>query len=86
MGLKRRDFLVGSATAAALGGAAYEEASTMKIDGQDVTDDEKDLGKQVIAVFLGSFPAGGEPAPEQIADRARLAIRAWRLIEKNAGV
>ena len=55
----------------------------MKIDGEEVTDDEKDVAKQVVAVFLGAYTAGSEPDASQVADRARLAIRAWRLIEKD---
>lgn len=83
-GLKRRDLIIGGGVVAAVGGAAaVEEGRSMKIAGQEATEDEKDLAKQVIAVFLGTFPAGGEPDPSQVSERAEAAVKAWRLLEKS---
>lgn len=55
----------------------------MKLDGQDVSEDEKEIARDAMGLFVGSFPAGSEPTTEQIADRGRLAIRAWRELLKK---
>jgi len=82
-GLKRRDLIIGGGVVAAVGGAVATKERVMKIAGQEATDDEKDLAKQVIAVFLGTFAAGSEPDASQVAERAAFAVKAWRLLEKS---
>jgi len=53
----------------------------VQLDGRDVTDDEKDIAKEAMAVFIGSSPSGSDPEPDQVADKGRLAIRAWRKLK-----
>lgn len=64
------------AAAAAIGGA-------MVVEGKEVTDDEKDVAKETIAIFVASNGMGFEPSPEQVAERGKIAILAWRLLSKS---
>ena len=83
--LKRRDF-IGISVTLALGANFAKlliDEVLMKVDGQEVTDDEKECAKEAMAVFAASSPAGGEPDPKQVADKGRLAIRAWRELAKG---
>lgn len=56
----------------------------MVIEGKEATDDEKDLAKQTIAIYVASSGMGFEPTPQMIAERAKIAIQAWRLLEKKS--
>jgi hypothetical protein len=74
--ITRRDATI-LAVLAAAGGA-------MVIEGKEATDDEKDLAKQTIAIYVASSGMGFEPTPQMIAERAKIAIQAWRLLEKKS--
>lgn len=63
---------------AAIAGAVVEKM--IKVDNEMLSDDDKDVAKQAIAAFVASFPIGSEPPPEDIAERGRMAVRAWRKI------
>ncbi len=56
----------------------------MKLDNQDVTDDERDVAKEAMAIFIGSYPAGTDPDVKQVADKGRIAIRAWRELARES--
>jgi hypothetical protein len=82
--LKRRDFIGLAAALAAGAKIAFEiERKPMKVDGMEVTDDEKECAKEAMAVFAASAPAGSEPDPKQVAEKGKLAIRAWRELAKG---
>jgi hypothetical protein len=75
--LTRRDFIIrGTILASILGGL-------LQLDGKDVSEDERDVAKEAMAIFIGSFPAGQDPEPNQVADKGRLAIRAWRELKRS---
>ena len=78
--MKRRDFVAGAVIATVLG-IALEEA--MKVDGKILDEDERDIAKQAMAIFAGSSGAGAEPEPAQVAEKGRLAVRAWRVLDKD---
>jgi hypothetical protein len=86
--LKRRDF-IGLAALVAAGAKILidvekvEKEKLMKVDGVEVTDDEKECAKEAMAVFAASAPAGSEPDPRQVAEKGKLAIRAWRELAKG---
>lgn len=77
--MNRRQFTTGALVAAALGVLVLEE--TMKVDGKHLDEDERDIAKQAMAIFAGSSPAGSEPDPQQVVEKGKLAVRAWRLME-----
>lgn len=58
--------------------------SEMQFEGEHVTDDEKEIAKEAMAIFVASYPAGSEPTKEQIVEKGKLAIRAWRLLFKDS--
>jgi hypothetical protein len=75
--MKRRDFLIrATLISVALGGL-------VKLDMKEVSDDEKDLAKQAMAIFCGSYTAGNHPEPDQVAEVGKAAIRGWRKLNQS---
>lgn len=75
--LTRRDLLVRGTilVSAILGGL-------VKLDNQDISEDEKDIAKEAMAIFIGSYPAGTDPDVKQVVEKGKLAIRAWRELKR----
>jgi hypothetical protein len=85
MGASRRQLLVGGVAAATAAAVASEEVSVKeaRLDGIAISDEELDVAKDAMAIFIGSFPAGANPEPDQVAEKGRVAIRAMRALKKG---
>ena len=85
MGATRRQAL-GAVVAAALAAITYDaerDMAVFRFEGEDVSEDELDVAKEAMAVFVGGFPAGTNPEPADVAEKGRVAIRAMRLLKKD---
>jgi hypothetical protein len=75
--MKRRDFVIRAALVSAI------LSGLMTLDQKEVTEDEKEIAREAMGLFIGTFPAGTEPTVQQVADKGRLAIRAWRELTRG---
>ena len=83
--MKRRDAIAGAAALALLT-VLEKEVDEMKeyaVDNIKLDDNELDIAKEAIAIFCASSPAGSAPDPDQAAEKARVAVRALRLLRKT---
>jgi hypothetical protein len=78
--MKRRDAIIGVVASAIVGVLGEGVFEMMRVDGTILDDEEKEIAKDAMASFIGMHP---DPAIEDVAERGRLAVRAWRLLNKN---
>lgn len=53
------------------------------IDNIEASQDELDIAKETMAIFLAGYGSNTEPTVEQVAARGKLAILSWRALIKN---